>query len=135
MRRKEYAVSLGLATPGRGRMSVEALAAIEKARAEGMTFDDDAAAPKTPKSKTVTVKREKSPVVAHERSDSVMADTSYRYPKGLEQMFVGYDSNGKKHVVSGRNACTCGYSLVGHTCDSPSALIGSPLERINVVPQ
>lgn len=38
--RKDYAISLGLATAGRGRMSREALAAVEKAIAEGYIFDD-----------------------------------------------------------------------------------------------
>lgn len=35
---KSYAVSLGLAKEGKGRMSAEALAAVEKAKAEGKTF-------------------------------------------------------------------------------------------------
>lgn len=41
--RKEYAVSLGLASPGRGRMSKEAHEAIRAAEAEGMVFADKAA--------------------------------------------------------------------------------------------
>ena len=134
MRRKEYAVSLGLATAGRGRMSREALEAIEKARAEGMTFDDDAPAPvKREKTVKVSEKRPVRAAVTHTReTDGVMADTSLRYP--LDQQFKGTDSNGKTHIVSGKNACTCGYSLVGHICNEPTALIGSPLERISVVP-
>lgn len=40
--RKEYAVSLGLASPGRGRMSKEAHEAIRAAEAEGMVFADKA---------------------------------------------------------------------------------------------
>jgi hypothetical protein len=67
-----------------------------------------------------------------EESDSIMADTALRYP--LDQKFKGVDSKGKTHIVSGRNACTCGYSLVGHICNTPNALIGSPLERIAVMP-
>lgn len=38
MTRKEYAISLGLAKPGRGRMSKEAHEAIQKAIADGMVF-------------------------------------------------------------------------------------------------
>lgn len=131
MRRKEYAVSLGLATPGKGRMSREALAAIEDARKGGMTFDDDAPVT-TKKPREVSVKATKAPV-AHDRdNDGPMADTSLRYP--LDQKFKGVDSLGKTHIVGGANACDCGYSLVGHICNNPTALIGFPLERIAVVP-
>jgi hypothetical protein len=38
--RKEYAVGLGLAKPGRGRLSKDAWAAIHKAEQEGMQFSD-----------------------------------------------------------------------------------------------
>jgi hypothetical protein len=41
--RKEYAVGLGLAKPGRGRLSKEAWAAIHKAEQEGMEFSDKSA--------------------------------------------------------------------------------------------
>jgi len=41
--RKEYAVSLGLAKPGRGRLSKEAWEAIRKAEAEGVEFSDRSA--------------------------------------------------------------------------------------------
>lgn len=40
MTRKEYAISLGLAKPGRGRMSKEAHAAIAEAEARGQVFDE-----------------------------------------------------------------------------------------------
>lgn len=39
MTKREYAISLGLAQPGRGRLSRAAHAAIAKAESEGMTFD------------------------------------------------------------------------------------------------
>lgn len=134
MKRMEYARSLGLAKAGPGRPSRAALDAIEEARKGGMVFDDDVVSTPTVKTpKAVTVKRTPGPVVAHDRQDSVIGDVTLRYPLGTE--FVGYDSTGKRHVVSGRNACTCGYSLVGHTCDNPTALIGSPLERISVTPK
>lgn len=135
MRAKEYAVSLGLATPGRGRMSREAHAAIKDAiENKGMTFDDyfvkGQNKPETPKvSKPVKAE----PVV----KDSADGDNQYaqafmRYP--LDQMFSGKDASGKTHKVSGRNACmNCGYSLVGHSCNSPRVLIGST-EAISVQP-
>lgn len=132
MRRKEYAVTLGLATPGKGRMSREALAAIDKARAEGTVFDDDDVQPRAPKAPRVAPVRAQRATTHVRQSEGIMADTNLRYP--LDQKFKGVDSQGKTHIVSGRNACTCGYSLVGHVCNTPSALIGSPLERIAVVP-
>jgi hypothetical protein len=49
---REYAISLGLAKPGRGRLSREAHAAIEKAKTEGMTFDGDVKPLKSSKPKS-----------------------------------------------------------------------------------
>lgn len=51
-------------------------------------------------------------------------------------MFKGEDSNGDSHTVNGRQACTCGYSLMGHRCETPSALVRTKTgtERINVYP-
>lgn len=135
MTKREYAASLGLAIAGaRGRMSREANAAIDKARAEGTVFDDDGpVAVKAPKPVKPTVSAPKGPSITHHREDDgVMADTSLRYR--MDQKFKGVDSLGKTHIVGGANACTCGYSLIGHICHSPSALIGYPLERIAVVP-
>lgn len=40
MNRREYAISLGLAKPGRGRLSREAHAAIAKAESAGTVFSD-----------------------------------------------------------------------------------------------
>lgn len=115
MRRKEYAVSLGLATPGKGRMSREALAAIDKARAGGMTFDDDAPTPvKTPKTVTVTEKR---PVAVRREpveSNNIMGDVMLAYP--LDQTFTGYD-DGKKVTVNSAAVCrNTGYSICGCHC-------------------
>ena len=42
---KDYAASLGLAKPGKGRMNKEATEAVAKARAEGMTFSKETAKP------------------------------------------------------------------------------------------
>jgi len=41
MTKREYLVGLGLAKPGRGRLSAAAHTALEAAIADGMTFDDD----------------------------------------------------------------------------------------------
>lgn len=136
MTKREYAASLGLAIAGaRGRMSREAHAAILKAEGEGMVFSDPSpvtVAVKAPKEKKNKAPKEKRETPEGGDGAGVMADTFYRHPLGT--MFKGFDSNGKQHIVSGANACQCGYSLVGHTCNFPTALIGSPLEHINVVP-
>lgn len=39
--KREYLVSKGLAQPGRGRFNKAALAELERARASGVTFDDE----------------------------------------------------------------------------------------------
>lgn len=139
--KREYAASLGLAIAGaRGRMSREANAAIDKARSEGTVFSDDGpvvkVTPKAPKApsrapKAVLVKT--GPVV--ETSTTVMGDVFLRYES--DQLFKGVDSNGKEHKnINTAQACyTCGYSLLGHTCNEPKVLIGSPLEWIAVVTQ
>jgi len=138
MTKREYAASLGLAIAGaRGRMSREANAAIDKARSEGTVFSDDGPvvvkAPKASKPASVSVKVTRGPVV--ETSQSVMGDVFTRYE--MTQMFKGFDSQGKEHKnINVAQACyTCGYSLLGHTCNEPKVLIGSPLEWIAVVPQ
>lgn len=134
MRAKEYAASLGLANAGRGRMSREAHAAIAKAIEEGMTFDDYAVkgrergpvVEKTPKAVKQDTPKDEA------EGTNVYAQAFMRYP--MDQMFKGTDSEGKTHKVGARNACmNCGYSLVGHTCNSPVVLIGST-ESIAVIP-
>lgn len=125
---REYLYSLGLtkAPTGRGRFSREANAALDKARAEGMTFKE--ITPSAPK-RTVTVSdkpKSSTPVVEG------LGEAYLRYGR-MDMSFEGLDANGKRHVVSGRCACSCGYSLVGHTCDNPTALIGGG-ERIEVTP-
>lgn len=51
---KDYAATLGLAKPGRGRMSIEAREAVAKARAEGMTFTKET--PKEPAPRAAATK-------------------------------------------------------------------------------
>lgn len=129
--KREYAISLGLAQPGRGRLSREAHAAIDKAIAEGMTFDD--AAPvktsvKTDRSVSVKTDRKPSPV-----ESSGIQEISTRYDN--DQLFVGTDSKGKKHTVNARQVCMpCGYSLTSHRCNDPQVLVPS-MEYIHVTPK
>lgn len=119
MKAKDYAVSLGLAKPGKGRMSKEAHAAIQKAIGEGMSFSDYQT------KVTMTRQAENGAVVTSTGpADEVInpfGDAFMRYP--MDQRFSYVDDNGKQHTTSGRPACmNCGYSLVGHTCNSPVVL-------------
>lgn len=141
MTEREYLYSLGLtkAPTGRGRFSREAHAALDKARAGGMTFKEKtpvvvksikpAPAPKAIVKSVPKAEIEKPKVgEVHEG----YGDAFLRYGR-LDMTFTGVDSEGKTHVVSGRNACSCGWSLVGHVCENPTALVGGG-ERIKVTP-
>lgn len=61
-----------------------------------------------------------------------LGEAYLRYGK-MDMSFEGFDDEGKRHVVSGRNACSCGYSLVGHVCDTPTAIVAGGI-RIGVRP-
>lgn len=111
--RKDYAASLGLAKPGKGRMSREAHEAVDKAIADGMTFNDYRVAVR-PSEDAPKV------IVGPNEEANVYADAFYRYER--DQEFT-YSADGKAYVISGKPACmNCGYSLVGHTCNDPVVL-------------
>lgn len=129
MRRKEYAVSLGLATPGKGRMSREALAAIDRARNEGMSFDDDVPVIRTPRA-PVVASAPRLRVSAKAESDSNVGSVYHRYP--YDQIFTGTDSQGRVQKVNARAICrNSRYSIAGCPCDSHVALVPS-MEVITV---
>lgn len=125
---REYLYSIGLtkAPTGRGRFSGAAHEALAKARAEGVQFKEKVA----PQTKTIV--KSKAKAVVSSTSVENLGDAYLRYGK-YDMSFEGFDDNGKRHVVSGRNACSCGYSLVGHTCDNPTALVAGGT-RIGVRP-
>ena len=131
--KREYAISLGLATPGRGRLSREAHAAIDKAIAEGMTFSDATPKPVVQRAPKTAREPQRRAVVVEGESQTTMADVHYRYD--VDQLFVGVDSHGKKHTVNARQVCrNCGYSLTSHICHNPEVLVSS-LEHIPVAPK
>lgn len=125
MKAKEFAVSQGLAKPGKGRMSREAHEAIRKAISDGMSFSDYQVTKPAVKGAGA---EESSPL------DVVFnpyADAYFRYPQ--DQRFVYRDDDGKSHEISGRPACMeCGYSLVGHTCNSPVVLTYHGIRSVTV---
>lgn len=129
---KDYAISLGLAKAGRGRMSLDAKKAVQKARSEGMVFKGKGPATatvslsKTTKNDDGTLTKETVETEANQYADAFM-----RYP--LDQMFV-YEHEGKKYKVSGRLACMpCGYSLVGHGCNDPVVLTYHGTKKVTPV--
>ena len=61
MNKREFLISKGLAKPGKGRFSAAAKAAIEKAIAEGIVFDEPVAKPVSDKPKAPKVVKEKAP--------------------------------------------------------------------------
>lgn len=112
--RKDYAISKGLAKPGKGRMSLAAHEAVDKAIADGMTFSDYRVS-KTPQKGTESVSEG-----PQDQVENPYADAFWRYP--LDQQFT-YTHEGKTRVINGRGVCRgCGYSLVGHLCSDPVVL-------------
>lgn len=117
--KREYAISLGLATPGKGRMSNAARAAIEKAESEGMVFTD---------SKTLTTSltdRIAAREAAHPTTPKTVARTEVQEkPEPARKAFTGkFEAqmpDGKRKAVSNRTACTCGASLCYCHCSTPT---------------
>lgn len=115
--KRDYAISLGLAKPTRGRMSREANAAIAKAEAEGMVFTDSRS--------TAPVKTDSSSgdSAAKPVKDSVRATGTFTGPTP-SQLFDGgwYVVEGDKVTqLSGKEVCrTCNNSLDWHRCASPT---------------
>lgn len=123
MKAKDYAVSLGLAKPGRGRMSLAAREAVEAAIAKGYVFEGyvSRARPDKPqKSVSVSVPKPAEPKDTAE-GINMYADGWYRYDS--DQEFAYDDDAGKSHIINGKAVCmTCKFSLVGHKCQSPVVL-------------
>lgn len=123
MRRRDWLVQQGLAKPGRGKFSNDAKAALAKAEAEGVVFDDTA--PTKISTKAPTEKpTEKSAGGQSDRESEpsvslYLFPEDYRYPEATHRAF--YRKNGRKIEVGMREVCnTCRVSLVDHVCVSPS---------------
>lgn len=114
--RREYAISLGLATPGRGRMSRDAHTAIEKAEAEGMVFDDPKPVTKAEKiaKREATRPAPRKPVVQKPVQESPVLDR-----KPFTGKFEAIMPDGKRKALSDRTACQCGASLSYCLCSTP----------------
>lgn len=119
--RREYAVSLGLATNGRGRMSAAAHAAIDEAVKNGMTFSD---MPDRPVGKEINSK------------DVSKSSSVENFSATPEPIHSGgwYATVGNKRVkIDGRSVCTtCGYSLDYQNC-LVSSVVGPDSNIVRVV--
>jgi hypothetical protein len=127
---KDYAISLGLAKAGRGRMSLDAKKAVQAAKKNGMTFRIKGAP-----TATVTVvskpQKDSEAPVTEEKEVNQFADAFYRYDR--DQMFA-YKHEGKTYKINGKGACmNCGYSLVGHTCNDPVVLTYHGAQKVSPV--
>lgn len=122
MRAKAWLVEQGhLDTDGRGRMPLRVLPLLQKAVESGIKFSD------WPKGEVVVSKIDDSPTGAVEIK--VKRDPSQSHEKIVSEIFIRYDmdtmhaveKDGTVHNL--KQACICGYSLVGHLCDSPQILV------------
>lgn len=115
--RREALVKAGLAKPGRGKFSKDAIAWLDNQRKSGVKFsDDDAPVKSAPKvSKTKDVK----PVEPSASESSYLFPDEYRYPEKEYRAFIR--DGGKKRDVSLRECCnTCRVSLLNHGCEAPT---------------
>lgn len=119
--RREYAASLGLAIAGaRGKFSKAANEAINKARAEGMTFSDDDKPVSTPRLAPVggtsePVRASIPPVT----ESPYLYPSDFRFPEGEYRAVAVID--GKRTVFGMRECCNnCRVSLTNHACDNPT---------------
>lgn len=114
MNKREWLVSKGLAKAGRGKFSNAAKAALAKAEAEGIVFDDTPAPAKAaPKPKV-----EKTEAAGEYVNEIMFANEMPNYGR---EWFI---REGKKRIPVG-SATVCGncrYSLIGHVCNSPVVL-------------
>lgn len=118
---KDYAISKGLAKAGKGRMSLAAHEAVKAAKADGMTFRGKVTVESPKRSKVpLQAADDTATVETVETEQNVYADAFIRFP--ADQEFT-YSHEGKTYTIGNRNACmTCGYSLIGHTCNVPVVL-------------
>src|SRR5665647_1128847 len=126
--KREFAISLGLAQPGRGRLSREANAAIDLAAAGGRVFEGPTASVAKPKVAKVKGGVFAKPVrqVTQVEDDEQFNVQDALYPN--EQTWRSEDGQ----ILNGRQVCSpCGFSLQYHRCSNPSAVV-SPgvLEKV-----
>lgn len=113
---REYAISLGLAKPTRGRMSRVAHAAIADARAQGMTFSDAVAVRKI----TSSVNANPLPAAPEDRPEAF--DPYMPTPDTLRSGYLRFvKPNGGSLQVNATEACqNCKSSFSFCHCEKPT---------------
>lgn len=131
---KDYAVTLGLAKPGKGRMSVPAREAVEKARQGGMTFSKESVQPTKRVVRAGSDSPQAKPAKTTEAKFEEYRDGAPRvHARGTE--FVGYVDG--KRIVTGLNngAVACmnsGYSVAYCGEDSHKVLLSAASEPVTI---
>ncbi len=125
--RREYAISKGLAQPGKGRMSNAARQAIEEAEANGMTFSDSA--PASLERRIAARTAAKTVPTPNRPVQPTVQEKAELLSKPFTGKFEAQMPDGKSKALSERTACTCGASLVYCHCKVPTVglLIVDPL--------
>lgn len=90
MQKREYLIQLGLAKPGKGRFSAAAKAAIEKAIADGIQFDEPEARPVSDKPK-----KAKAPKVVEKAPDKGLYDAKAVRAWGVSQGLMEAGKRGR----------------------------------------
>ena len=116
--RREALIAAGLAKPGRGKFSREAMAWLETERANGTKFSDDSAAPVVSAKKGPTKNSDAPSKNTENGFVDYVFPSDFRFP---ENEYVAFAREGNKKVFySMREACNnCMVSLVNHGCNSP----------------
>lgn len=139
MTEREYLVSLGLAKAGRGRYSAEAKSALEKAKQDGMIFDEPSYRVLQMQSQTrskveVKPKSSNKTVTKHPKPPSGIGVIELQ-PRSVAEgaKFVHTGANGKRQTISDTNVCgNCGVSLGWHKCSNPTALVRGHIQPVPV---
>lgn len=117
--RKEYAIGLGLAKPGRGRLSKEAHNAIAAAIENGIQFSDGV---------KVSARADGSKVV--EKNADVNNFAATPAPNFSNDWYF-VNAKGKRVSVAYQSACmNCKISLPWHYCTNPKAIVKAGIVEV-----
>lgn len=148
--KREYAVSLGLAKEGRGKLSRDAHAAIDKAEAEGTVFTDPVPVVRNPDTLERSLGRGGVRVTPAGRKE--LAERFARAPKDRDLLIDSIaDSDDGFNVqeriypegqmwksesgllVNSTQVCSpCGVSLGWHSCGAPFAVTAKGMEAVKL---
>lgn len=128
MKAKEWLLSKGhIDAITRGRMSLENHARLKAAYDAGERFSDW---PKGEVKETASPTGETEVRVVrdpNQTNEKVVSELFYRYGNGSSDDLNRWHAVTEDGTIYGmKEACSCGYSLIGHVCDTPTVL-GKPV--------